>query len=135
MKNESTIITTKITLLKQARLKLLQLHKLFIDAERSNFEKQNGEVSSGQFLNLLLNDENFQWLRKFSILIAEIDEMLDLDDGFMESLVEKYISQIHSLINFDLAGAEFEEKYKKFLQLNIEISVKHSELKNLLLEK
>ncbi len=134
MKNESKIIGDKITLLKQARLQLLQLHKLFVDAERSNYEQQTGQVSSGQFLNLLVNDTNFQWLRKFSILIVEIDEMFDLDDGFTENLIEKYLSQIHSLVNFDLADAEFEDKYKKFMQDNIEISDKHNELKKLLLE-
>lgn len=134
MENESKNFATKVTLLKQARLQLLQLHKLFVDAERSDFEKQNGQVSSGQFLNLLVNDENFQWLRKFSILIVNIDEMFDLDDGFAESMVEKYLSQIHNLINLESADAEFEDKYKNFMQGNSEIAVKHSNLKKLLFE-
>jgi len=134
MKNESKIIGDKVALLKRARLQLLQLHKLFVDAERSNFEKQSGQVSSGQFLNLLVNDTNFQWLRKFSILIVEIDEMFDLDDGFTENMIEKHISQIYSLINYDLTNADFEDKYRKFMQGNIEIAAKHNELKKLLLE-
>ncbi len=116
-------------------MQLLQLHKLFVDAERSNFKKQSGQVSSGQFLNLLVNDANFLWLRKFSILIVEIDEMFDLDDGFSESIVEKYLSQIRDLINLKLADAEFQNKYKNFMQDNSEIAVKHSSLKKLLCEE
>ena len=134
MKNESKIISTKVALLRRARLQLLQLHKLFVDAERNDYEQQNGQVSSGQFLNLLVNDTNFQWLRKFSILIVEIDEMFDLDDGFTENMIEKYLSQIRSLIDFDIADAEFEDKYKKFMQDNMEIADKHNELKKLLLD-
>ncbi len=129
MKNESKIFSTKVKLLKRERLQLLQLHKLFVDAERSEYEQQNGRVSSGQFLNLLVNDANFQWLRKFSILIVEIDEMFDLDDGFTENMMEKYLSQIDSLLAFDLTDAEFEDKYKKFMRDNIEIADKQTELK------
>lgn len=134
MKSVSKVTGEKVLLLKQARLKLLQLHKLFVDAERNNYENQNGQVSSGQFLNLLVNDANFQWLRRFSILIVEIDEMFDLDDGFTENLIEKYLSQIHSLVNFELADTEFEARYVKFMQDNIEIAAKHEELKKSLLE-
>ncbi len=135
MKNNVQIVTAKASLLKEARLKLLQLHKLFVDMERVNYERQNGQVSSGQFLNLLVNDASFQWLRKFSILIVEIDEMFDLDDGFTEAMVEKYISQINNLVNLELADEEFENKYKNFMQNNSEIAAKHSEIKQLLFEK
>jgi len=132
MENEDKIYTTKVKILKQARLQLLQLHKLFIDAERRDFEKQNGQVSSGQFLNLLVNNANFQWLRKFSLLIVEIDEMFELDDGFTESMVENCLTQLRSLVNLDSAEAEFEDKYKNFMQNNSEIAVKHNELTKLL---
>lgn len=135
MKKDGQILTTKALLLKEARLKLLQLHKLFVDLERGNYERQNGQVSSGQFLNLLVNDANFQWLRKFSILIVEVDEMFDLDDGFTEGMVEKYLSQISNLVNLELADEEFENKYKNFMQENTEIAANHSEIKKLLSEE
>ena len=118
--------------MKELRLKLLQLHKLFVDAERGNFENQNGRISSGQFLNLIVNDSSFQWLRKFSILIVEIDEMFDLDDGFTAEMIERYISQIRSLINHESVDAEFINKYNRLLENNSEIAVKHRELENLL---
>ena len=134
MRNKNEFIKSKVGLLKQARLTLLQLHKLFVDAERREFEKINGEISSSQFLNLLVNDANFQWLRKFSILIVEIDEMFDLKDGHPEILVEKYLSQILNLINHELADESFEVKYNAFMRDHTDISIKHNELKKLLID-
>lgn len=123
---------TKVLLLRQARLQLLRLHKLLIDIERKKFENENGQISSGQFLSLLLSEPNFQWLRNFSTLIVEIDETLDLDDGYNENMVENYLLQMRSMINFDSVDVEFANNYKKSLQLNADVAVKHSEIRQLL---
>ncbi len=90
MESLEKIFEQKIRRLKEARLRLLRLHKLLVDKERASFERENGQVSSGMFLNLLLNDKNFAWLKNFSTLIVEIDEMLDLDDGYSDNMIEKH---------------------------------------------
>ncbi|CAN5541780.1 hypothetical protein BH18ACI1_BH18ACI1_01830 [soil metagenome] len=125
----------KIILLKEARLQLLKLHKLLVDIERENYEKGNGQITSGQFLNLLLNEKNFAWLRKFSTLIVEIDEMLDLSDGYTESMIEKQFSQMRNLLDLKNADQNFKTKYQRVLQNNSEVTGKHGELKNLLANK
>lgn len=132
MEEKINTITAKISLLKESRLQLLRLHKLLVDLEREKFETLNGQVSSGQFLNILLNDKAFAWLRKFSVLIAEIDEMLDLDDGYSENMVEKHLSQMRELIGLQTSDEEFNEKYKNLLQTDAKVAGKHSELKKLL---
>lgn len=131
MKNDKQDLNAKILLLKEARLQILKLHKLLLDIERNKFERQNGQVTSGQFLNLLLNEPDLQWLRKFSSLIVQIDEMLDLDDGYTEDMVENYLEQIRNLIDFNLADEEFERKYQNSIQSDATIAVKHGELKKL----
>ena len=131
MKNDTRTLTAKISLLKEARLQILKLHKLLLDIERNKFERENGQVTSGQFLNLLLNEPDLQWLRKFSTLIVQIDEMLDLDDGYTEEMIDKYLEQIRNLIDFNFADEEFESKYKNSIQTDASIAVKHSELKKL----
>lgn len=118
--------------LRAARLYLLQLHKLLIDFERSNFESQFGAQSSGRFLQLLLSDEKFEWLRVFSKLIVRIDENLELDDGITQEMIENYLSEIKNIIYLDDVGEEFKLKYQNALQENIEILGKHSDLKNFL---
>ena len=75
--------------LRYARNILLKLHKLLIDAERAGYERLHGELNAGQYLNVLLEDQNFAWLRQFSMLIVEIDEMFDLKDGVSDEMVEE----------------------------------------------
>ena len=73
--------------LRYARNILLSLHKSLIDFERAGYERIHGRLNAGQFLNVLLEDESFVWLRKFSMLIVEIDEMFDLKDGITDEMV------------------------------------------------
>lgn len=132
MKNDNHTLNTKILLLKEARLQILKLHKLLLDIERNKYERENGQITSGQFLNLLLNDVDLQWLRKFSTLIVEIDETLDLDDGYTEEMIDKYLEQIRNLIDFNFSDQNFKNKYKNAIQTDPIIAVKHSELKKML---
>ena len=57
-------LNTKGSLLMEARKKLHSLHKLLVVEEGYRFERINGQIINVQFLNLLVNDRNFQWLRK-----------------------------------------------------------------------
>jgi len=125
----------KIQLLKEIRLQILRLHKLLVDDERQTYENQNGQMSSGQFLQILLGNESFSWLRKFSTLIVEIDEMLELNDGYSKEIIEKHFIQLQNLLNFDSIDKEFNLKYKNSIQNNSEIKAKHKELKGLLMLK
>lgn len=135
MKKQADEFEQKTMSLKAARLQLLKLHKLLVDIERENYEKENGQVTSGQFLNLLVNDLNFSWLRKFSTLIVEIDEMLDLDDGYSKQMIEIQFSQMRNLLNLENADEDFKTKYQNVLQTNSEVAGKHGELKILLAKK
>ena len=135
MKKQADEFEQKTMSLKAARLQLLKLHKLLVDIERENYEKENGQVTSGQFLNLLVNDLNFSWLRKFSMLIVEIDEMLDLDDGYSKQMIEIQFSQMRNLLNLENADEDFKTKYQNVLQTNSEVAGKHGELKILLAKK
>lgn len=127
--------TDKAKLLKDARLELLRLHKLLVDSERRTYEGRNGLITSGQFLQLLLSDENFSWLRKFSSLIVEIDEMLDINDGFSEEMINKQLSQIQNLLLFESTDTEFNSKYRNFVENNSDIREKHNELQEFIGKK
>ncbi|MBA3285642.1 MAG: hypothetical protein H0U27_11370 [Nitrosopumilus sp.] len=121
-------------MLKESRLELLRLHKLLVDRERENLEIQNGEISNGHYLNLLVNDSNFKWLRKFSTLIAEIDEMLDLDDGYTINMIDKYFLQMRNLLDAETTDENFNNKFKNILQVNSEVVEKRKEIVKLIFE-
>ena len=132
MKKQAKEFEKKILLLKEARLQLLKLHKQLVDVERENYENEYGQITSGYFLNLLVDDKNFSWLRKFSTLIVEIDEMLDLDDGYTENMLENQFAEMRKLLNLENADEDFKAKYQNALQNNAEIAGRHGDLKTLL---
>lgn len=121
-------------MLKDARFQLLQLHKLLVDNERAAFEKINGQMTSGQFLNFLINEKDFDWLKRFSDLIVEIDEMFDLDDGASAEMIETQFLKMKNLVELNSADDEFKSKYTSVLQNNSEIDAKHRQLSRFLEE-
>jgi hypothetical protein len=56
---------------------LLRLHKSLLELERATYERDVAPITStGQYLNLVLDDPAFQWLRELSAFIVMIDETL-----------------------------------------------------------
>jgi hypothetical protein len=56
---------------------LLSLHKALLDSERTSYELVHGTIpSAGSFLQLLINDGWFAWLRPITTLLVQIDESL-----------------------------------------------------------
>jgi hypothetical protein len=119
-------------ILKSGRDALLKLHKSLLDHERSIYEGINGPVTSGQFLNLLLEDTDFAWLRKFSTLIVEIDELFDQKDGVSEEAVEVHIDKLRDLIAMKDEDEDFRAKYEAALQQDIDAAAHQGILKELL---
>lgn len=63
--------------LTELRQNLLTLHKALLDSERTSYEIVHGPISSpGAFLQLLINDPWFAWLRPVTTLLVQIDEAL-----------------------------------------------------------
>ncbi len=56
---------------------LLVLHKALLDSERTSYEIVHGPIASpGAFLQMLINDGRFAWLRPVTTLLVQIDETL-----------------------------------------------------------
>jgi hypothetical protein len=119
-------------ILKQGRDSLLKLHKSLLDHERAIYEGVHGPVNAGQFLNILLEDPDFSWLRKFSTLIVEIDELFDQKDGITEEVVELHIAKLKSLIAMENEDESFRSKYQAALQKDLDAAAHQGTLKELL---
>ena len=119
-------------LLKNARNILLKLHKSMVDLEREMYEGIYGQQTAGQFLNLLLENEDFAWLRKFSMLIVEIDEMFDLKEGITAELVDANLVKVRELVEMAETDEYFKAKYQFSLQRDPNAAGLHSQLKSLL---
>jgi hypothetical protein len=63
--------------LTEIRQTLLDLHKAVLDSERTAYEITHGPIGSpAAFLQLLINDASFAWLRPLTSLVVQIDETL-----------------------------------------------------------
>lgn len=100
-----------------------------VDLEREMYEGIHGPVTAGQFLNLLLENEDFAWLRKFSMLIVEIDEMFDLKDGVTKDLIDANLAKVRELVEMTETDEYFKAKYQFSLQRDPHAAMFHSELK------
>ena len=119
-------------ILKNGRNSLLKLHKSLLDHERAIYESMNGPVNSGQFLNLLLENNDFAWLRKFSTLIVEIDELFDQKDGISDEMVELLIAKLRDLVSMNDEDETFRLRYQTALQKDLDAAAHQGALKDLL---
>ena len=118
--------------LKNARNLLLKLHKSMLDLERDMHEGLHGKLNSSEFLKLLLEDEDFAWLRQFSMLIVEIDEMFDQKEAIGEEMIDANLKKVRELVEMTEPDEYFRAKYQFALQRNANAAGLHSQLKALL---
>lgn len=120
--------------LKKSRDLLLKLHKEILDREREMYEQFNGRLSPTEYLSLLLENEDFAWLRKFSMLIVEIDEMFAQKDGYEEAMLDANLSKVKELVNMAEPDEYFRAKYQLAIQADPEAASLHGEIKDLVEE-
>ncbi len=125
----------KSATLKKSRDLLLKLHKEMLDNERELYEQFNGPLSPTEYLTLLLENEDFAWLRKFSMLIVEIDEMFAQKDGFEEGMLEANLEKVRELVHMAEPDEYFRAKYQLAIQSDPEASSLHAEIKELVGER
>lgn len=116
--------------LKKARNTLLKLHKSLLDFERTGYEGVHGPLTAGAFLNLLLEDPDFSWLRKFSMLIVEIDEMFDIKDGIDPAMIDAALEKVRQLAEMEAPDENFRARYRYGLQNDVTAAGLQAELKN-----
>jgi hypothetical protein len=106
------------TRLKTLRDGLLRLHKSLLELERAAYERDVAPITSaGQYLNLVMNDPAFQWLRELSAFIVMIDEAraqktpeITSDDA------DRMIAQARALLSPSEGGIGFARSYFEIMQ-------------------
>jgi len=115
--------------LRNARNIMLKLHKAMLDREREMYEGIHGPLRATEFLNLLLEDRDFEWLRKFSMLIVEIDEMFAQKDGIEPGMIDANLVKVRELVEMREPDEFFRAKYQLAIQRDPASAGLHSELK------
>lgn len=112
---------------------LLGLHKALIVAEQLTFERIYGRIdSTGQLLQLVMNDPWFTWLHPLSNVVVRIDEMLDEEVNLTTEDVAQILTEVRGMIRPSELGDGFERSYYEALQRAPEVVMAHCEMKKLL---
>jgi hypothetical protein len=108
---------------------LLKLHKSLLDSERSVYEHEVTRITStGQYLNLVLNDPWFGWLRELSQFIVLIDETLDFEDPATAADADRLIARARDLVAPSETGNVFARRYFEALQRDPSAVLAHRDM-------
>jgi hypothetical protein len=105
---------------------LLELHRALIDVQRIEYERARGRIETrGEFLGLVLNHPEFEWIRALSALIAQLDEWAEDTAAESEPGLEGIVEGLRSLIRRDGANAAFTARYWKMVEDDPAVTVAH----------
>ncbi len=113
--------------LTELRNGLLKLHTVLLNSERALYERDVQRIrSSHQFLDLLLNDPAFAWLRVLSQLVVLIDETLEAKEppGAVEA--NRLVRQARELLSPADTSGNFEKPYLAALQRDPDVILAHA---------
>jgi hypothetical protein len=111
--------------------RLLLLHGVLLERERTAYESLHGPIAPRELLRLLLGDEQFAWLRSLSQLIARIDEAVDSDTPEIASTAEDFVRETSDLVRSGASEA-FAVKYAAALQDSPDVVMAHADVVKLL---
>jgi hypothetical protein len=99
---------------------LLELHKVLLDLEKEAYEKKNGQVSNNyEYFQLVVNHDDFSWLRFLSELITKLDEateQVEIDSKHVKNILVSLNELLQTSPN-----EEFSKRYQYFLLNNDKI--------------
>ena len=133
MDTEDRLLEATAEKLRGIRGALLHLHKTLLERERDEYERGHGKIgNSYEYLNLVMHNPSFAWLRNLSELIVQIDEALDGRETAAETTANALIQQARLLLTPNEAGPEFQRKYYASVQESPEVVLAHAEFARLL---
>lgn len=97
----------------------LGLHKILLDATKDDYEAQHGKIANPNvYLQLVIDDPHFAWLRKISSIIALFDEATSRRNPATETDAQALLNEAKSLVNFEADDESFNNKLQTALQEN-----------------
>ena len=116
--------------LKTLRDGLLHLHKSLLELERAAYERDVAPITTtGQYLNLVLDDPAFQWLRELSAFVVMIDEALaQKAPPIAEEDAERLIAQARGLLSPAEEGIGFARRYFDIMQREAAAVLAHRDM-------
>ncbi len=120
-------------LLGQLRDLLLDQHKLLLDREKATYEAEHGRIASpGQFLNLVIGDPHFSWLKTLSTLVVEIDEALARRSKAGQAEASALEMLAKDTVRPRELGTDFQMRYHAAIQQSPDVVILQCRIESLL---
>ncbi len=116
--------------LTELRETLLTLHKALLDSERTAYEIVHGTIASpAAFLQLLIHDNWFAWLRPVTTLLVQIDETLAAKNpAASDRQFEQLIADTRALLSPSREANGFWKRYSGVVQRDPGVAVLHEQV-------
>ncbi|MDQ8162398.1 MAG: hypothetical protein P3C10_07435 [Gemmatimonadota bacterium] len=111
--------------LERVRMDLLRVHRALLEAERARYEKVRGRIANNSaFLQLVINDPWFDWLRPMAQLVLLIDERTsDKKQPLGTAEAVSLFGRARSLLRADADGDAFQRLFYQVVQTSPELAV------------
>jgi hypothetical protein len=106
------------------------VHRALLHVERVRYEKVHGRIANnGVFLQLVIGDPWFDWLRPMGQMVVLIDErMEDKKNLLAVDEAKTLLDRARELLRADAEGDAFQRLYYQALQLSPELAVLYGEV-------
>ena len=112
---------------------LLRLHKSLLDDEKVSYERVHGRIpSNGVFLQLVLGDAWFAWLRPLSQLMVRFDELMEEGEESARTEIIELLISARTLLTPTEEGDGFGRQYHDALQRDPDVVLAHAAFTGLL---
>lgn len=116
--------------LDQAERGLLRIHKALLDHERIRYERARGRIGGpGVFLQLVIHDPWFAWLRPISQLAARMDELVRSKGPADARRGEALLAEACLLLSPLQDGDAFQREYHRVTTESAEVATLHADWK------
>ncbi len=111
--------------LETARLDLLRVHRALLAVERVRYEKVRGRIANNSaFLQLVISDPWFDWLRPMAQLVLMIDERTSDKKSILgDAEARALLGRAHGLLRADAEGDAFQRLYYDAVQAFPDLAV------------
>ncbi|MEO7520380.1 MAG: hypothetical protein ABIW79_01060 [Gemmatimonas sp.] len=111
--------------LDKARDQLLRVHRALLETERARYERVRGRIATnGAFLQLVISDPWFDWLRPMAQLVLLIDERTsDKKSPLGDAEANALLGRARMLLRADSDGDAFQRLYYQAVQASPDLAV------------
>ena len=119
--------------LRDLRARLLNLHKVLLDDTKAAYEMDRGRVgSSGNLLQLVINDPWFAWLHPLSELVVRIDETVEQGAPATHADGGALLDEAERLLTASESGDGVARRYYDALQRQPAVVLAHADVRRTL---